>query len=183
MLVWNEKWKGGGKIWSKPQSCYIQIRVITDRAVASCRCTLGSWISYLKINVCHCDLYFMFYWFCLVPWRLFDVWTSLVGIRISMTRHWPQNKCRSVWRIQPIIHGLVILRYILKTICFMNIIHVPWDYVSVWPDVWPQIKYMSLWSIFHGPVILPLICHRIYLMDECHIVRWWDRVTQTLTSK
>ena len=30
----------------------------------------------LKINVSHCDLYFMVQWFCLVSWRLFDVWTS-----------------------------------------------------------------------------------------------------------
>ena len=34
----------------------------------------------LKINVGHCDLYFMVQWFCLVSWRQFDVWTSLVGI-------------------------------------------------------------------------------------------------------
>ena len=32
-----------------------------------------------KINVGHCDLYFMVQWFCLVSWRLFDVWTSLFG--------------------------------------------------------------------------------------------------------
>ena len=33
----------------------------------------------LKING-HCDLYCMVHWFCLVSWRLFDVWTSLFGI-------------------------------------------------------------------------------------------------------
>ena len=33
-----------------------------------------------KINVGHCDLYFMVQWFCLISWRLFDVWTSLFGI-------------------------------------------------------------------------------------------------------
>ena len=33
-----------------------------------------------KINVGHCDLYFMVQWFCLVSWRLFDVGTSLFGI-------------------------------------------------------------------------------------------------------
>ena len=114
----------------------------------------------LKINVGHCDLYFMFQWLCLISWRLLDVWTSLFGI---MTRYnptfdlkinvghcdlysmvqwfciisewpevWPPNKCRSLW---PIIYGPVILPCILKTIWCMNIII--WDYDSVWPDVWP----------------------------------------------
>ena len=34
----------------------------------------------LKINVGHCDLYFIVQWFCLISSRLFDVWTSLFGI-------------------------------------------------------------------------------------------------------
>ena len=34
----------------------------------------------LKINVGHCDMYFMGQWFFLVSWRLFDVWTSLFEI-------------------------------------------------------------------------------------------------------
>ena len=34
----------------------------------------------LKINVCLCDPYFMVQWLCLIPWRLFHVWTSLFGI-------------------------------------------------------------------------------------------------------
>ena len=34
----------------------------------------------LKINVGHCVLYFIVQWLCLIPWRLFHVWTSLFGI-------------------------------------------------------------------------------------------------------
>ena len=34
----------------------------------------------LKINVGHCDLYFMVQWFCVTAWRLLDVWTSYFGI-------------------------------------------------------------------------------------------------------
>ena len=34
----------------------------------------------LKINVGHCDLYFMVQWFCLIFWKQFDVWTSYFGI-------------------------------------------------------------------------------------------------------
>ena len=31
-------------------------------------------------KVGHCDPYFMVEWFCLISWRLFDVWTSYFGI-------------------------------------------------------------------------------------------------------
>ena len=34
----------------------------------------------LKLNVGHCDIYFMVQWFCLISWRLFDVWTSYFRI-------------------------------------------------------------------------------------------------------
>ena len=33
-----------------------------------------------KIDVGHCDLYFMGKWFCVTSWRLFDVWTSYFRI-------------------------------------------------------------------------------------------------------
>ena len=45
--------------------------------------TFWVWISTtgrLKINVGHCDLYFMVKWLCLIPCRLIHVWTSLFGI-------------------------------------------------------------------------------------------------------
>ena len=46
--------------------------------------TLGFWVydltCDLRINVGHCDLYFMVQWFCLIVLRLFDVWTSYFGI-------------------------------------------------------------------------------------------------------
>ena len=44
-------------------------------------------------------------------------------------------KWRSAW---PLFHDPVILPYILKTICCMNIIL--WEYESVWPNIWPQSK-------------------------------------------
>ena len=34
----------------------------------------------LKINVGHCDLYVMVHWFCLISWRLFDIWTPYFGV-------------------------------------------------------------------------------------------------------
>ena len=44
-----------------------------------------------------------------------------------------------------------------------------WDYESVWPDVWPQNKCVSLWPIFYGPVILPGILKTIWCM---HMIIW-----------
>ena len=60
-------------------------------------------------------------------------------------------------------HGPVILPYILKTIWCMNIII--WDYESVWPKVWPQNKYRSLWIIFYDPVILHYFLKTIWCMN------------------
>ena len=53
---------------------------------------------------------------------------------------------------------------ILKTIWCMNIIL--WEYESVWPDIWPQNWYRSLWPTFHGPVILPYILKTIWCMNN-----------------
>ena len=97
----------------------------------------------LKINVGHCDLYFMVQWFWLdilnikcmniILWDYEWVWHNI----------WPLNKCWSLW---PIFHGPVILPYFLKTIWYMNTIL--WDYESVWPYVWPQNICSTLWLYF-----------------------------------
>ena len=65
----------------------------------------------LEINVSHYDLYFMVHWFCLISWRLFDVWTSLFGImsQYDLTFDLKIN-------VGPIFHGPVILPYISKTV-------------------------------------------------------------------
>ena len=39
------------------------------------------------------------------------------------------------------------------------------DYVSVWPNVWSKNKCMSLWPIFHGPVILSYILKTIQWLN------------------
>ena len=120
-----------------------------------------TWRLTFKIKVCHCDLYFMVQWFCLIFWRLFDVETWYLGlmsqydlmfdlkIKMNHSDAAPENKCGSLWAI---FHGSVILPYILKAIWCINMI--TWAYESVWFDVWPQNKNESLWPIFHGSVIL-----------------------------
>ena len=82
-----------------------------------------------------------------ILWNYESVWPKV----------WPKNKCRSHW---PILHGPVILPYILKTGCSMNIILQ--DYESVWHNIWPLNKCRSLWPVFHSPVILPYILKTIY---------------------
>ena len=94
------------------------------------------WMLYLKIKLCHCDLYFMVQWFLpyilkaiwcinMIPWKDESVWLDA----------WPQNKSRSLW---PIFNGSVILPHILKGIWCINII--TWANESVWLDVDLKIK-------------------------------------------
>ena len=119
----------------------------------------------LKRNVGHCDLYFMVQWFCLISWRLFDIWTPYFGIMSQYDPMFdPKNNCRSLW---PIFHGPVILPYIFKIIWYMNTILL--FYESVWLDIWPKInvghcdlyfmvqwicliswKLFSSWTIYFG---------------------------------
>ena len=96
----------------------------------------------------------MVQWLCPIPWRLFPVWTSLFGI---MNRYDPTHDLKI-----STFHRRAILCYILKTIWCMNIILG--DYVSVWPDVWPQNKDMSPLRIFYEPLIF-LISQIIWWMS------------------
>ena len=102
-------------------------------------------------NVDHCDLYFMVHWFCVISFRLFDVWTSY--FRIMSQYDLTFDLKINVGCFGTIFYGPVNLPYILKPVWYMNTIL--WDYESVWPDVRPKNSCMSLWPIFHGPLILP----------------------------
>ena len=111
-----------------------------------------------KINVVHCDLYFMVQWFCLISWRL-DVWTSFFGI---MSQYDPTIDLKiSVghWDLYFMVQWFCLISW---TWC-MNVIL--WDYESVWSDNWPKNKRRSLRPIFHGPVILPCILKTVWCMN------------------
>ena len=130
--------------------------------------TCGSWSVGLH------DLHFTVQWFCLISWRLFYICTSYFGF---MNQYDPRfdlkiivGHCDLYFTVHWFLH------YILKIIWFMNIIL--WDYGSVWPDVWPQNKCMSLWPIFNGQWFC-LISQRLY--DEW--VSYFQILRQTLTSK
>ena len=124
--------------------------------------------------------------FCLISWRLFDVWTSLFGIvnQYDPMFHLKINvsQCDLYFMVQ------WFLPYISKTSWWMSVIFLDnetmwhklwpqktnilmWDCESVWPDSWPKNKCRSLchcrtrWHIFHGPVILCYILKTIWCMN------------------
>ena len=130
----------------------------------------------LKINVGNYDLCFMVWWLSLLPWRLFHVKTSLFGI---MNQYDPTHDLKINVGYSDLYFIVQRFCYILKTIWCMNIILG--DYGSVWPAIWPLNNYVTVTCISWS-TDFPL-CLKYYLLDECHIFRWWDSVTQTLTSK
>ena len=80
-------------------------------------------------------------WFCLIFWRLFDVWTLYFGIMSQYDTTFDLKinvgHCDLYFMVQ------WFLPYILKTVWCMNILLR--NYESVWPDVWPKNKRRSLW--------------------------------------
>ena len=98
----------------------------------------------------------------IIIWDYESVWSN----------SWPQNKCRSLWTI---FHGPVILCYILKTFWCVNI--RLWDYGLVWLEVWPQNRLCHC-DLFSWSTDFALYLED-YLMDECHIIRYWESVTKS----
>ena len=105
----------------------------------------------------HCDLYFMVQWFCLISWILF-VGCHTWDISSLWPDYWRQNISLLVW---PIFHGSVILPYILKTICWINVtpgILVPCDPIIdvkiylCWCDLYFMVQWFCLisWILFVG---------------------------------
>ena len=76
----------------------------------------------LRINVGHCDLYFMFQWFCLISWQLFSGWTSYFGILSQHDLTCDLKICVDHCDLCCILHGPLNLPYILKTVWCRNII-------------------------------------------------------------
>ena len=82
--VWPDIWPQNKVIvihilWSSDFALYLEVCLMCDHRY------LGLLSQYdpmfdLKINVGHCDLYFLVQWFCIISWKLFDVWTSYFGI-------------------------------------------------------------------------------------------------------
>ena len=114
--------------------------------------TCGSW------NEGQPDPYFTVQWFCLISWRLFDVWTSYFGI---------MGQCDLTFDLK-INVGLCDLYFMAQWFC---LIHVSWRLFDVWTSLFGIMnKYNLIWPVFHGPVILCYIlktiwCVNIILLD------------------
>ena len=113
---------------------------------------------YLKLNIGHCDLNFMVQWFCVTSWRLFDVWTSYLGIKgqYDLTFDLKINV------------GLYDLYFMVQWLCLISPrLFDAWVsyFQTVWPKLWPQSKYKSTWPVFHGLVILLNIFKIIWWMN------------------
>ena len=123
----------------------------------------------LKINICHCDLYFMVQWFCLMSKKLFDGWVSHFQI---MRQGDPNFDLKiNVGQHDLLFHGLMILLNILDYL--MDEGH-SWYNRSVWHKDWPHQVYVGQWPLFYGPVILHHILKTIWwrnvvlgIMDQC----------------
>ena len=98
----------------------------------------------LKINVGHSDLYFMVQWFYVISWRLFDVWTSSLGIMGQYDWTYDLSVCHH--DLYFMVHWFCLIS---QTIWWMSVIFSE----NEWPKRWPQNKYRSTWPIFHGLVI------------------------------
>ena len=108
----------------------------------------------IKINVGHCDLYFMVQWFYLISPRLFDGWVSYFQI---------MRQCDPNFDLKINISQQ---DYVMDE-------QHSWYNGSVWHKDWPQP--VGQWPIFYGPVILHHILKTISwrnvvllrIMDQC----------------
>ena len=123
----------------------------------------------LKINVGHCDLYFMVQWFCLISWRLFNIWTPYFGI---MSQYDPMFDLK-------IYLGHCDLYFMVQWFCLIS-----WRLFDIWTPyfgIMSQYDLMFNLKVNVGHRDLYFIVHwfcliSLYLMDECHTFGKWVRV-------
>ena len=88
----------------------------------------------LKMNVGHSVLYFMFQWFGLISWRLFDgrpMTIKCLHNESVWCKSWHKNK---FWSQRHIFHCPEFLSYSLKIIWWMNDMLL--NNKSMWPKLW-----------------------------------------------
>ena len=157
-------------LWSSDFALYFEDCLIYEHH------NFGLWVSMtkfdLKINVGHGDLYFMVQWFCLIFWRLFDVWTPLFGI---MSRYDLKFDLK-------INVGHCDLYFMVQ--CFWLI---SWRLFDIWTPyfgIMSQYEPMFDLKINVGHCELYFIVHwfcliSLYLMDECHTFGKWVSVIRS----
>ena len=125
----------------------------------------------LKINVGHCDLYFMVQWFCLISWRLFDVWTSFFRF---------MNQYDLTFDLKINI-GRFDLYFMVQWLCLISwsLFDIRTPYFGIMSR--PKNNCMSLWPIFHGPVIFPYILKTIWYTNT--ILLFYESVVPDVRPK
>ena len=121
----------------------------------------------LKINVGHCDLYFMVQWFYLISWRLFDIWTPYFGI---MSQYDPMFDIK-------IFVAHCDLYFMVQWFCLISwkLFSGRTSYFGIMSQYDPTYDLQIF--IFHGPLNLPFIlkivrCMNIILSDYGSV--WHD---------
>ena len=126
----------------------------------------------LKINVGHCDLYFMVQWVCLISWRLFDISTSYFGIMSQYDLMFDLK----------INVGHCDLYFMVQWFCLIS-----WRLFDIWTpyfgimsqydpmfDLKINVGHCDLYFMVHWLCLISL-----YLMDECHTFGKWVSVIRS----
>ena len=108
---------------------------------------------YLKINVGHCDLYFMIHSFCLISWRLFDKNNDhhTLGLWVRWQDVWPKINV-----------GQCDLYLMVQWFCYM---YISWKLISGWTwyfGIMSQYDPTSDLKIFVGHCDLYFMIHWIW---------------------
>ena len=106
------------------------------------------------------DLYFMVHWFCLISWRLFDVWTSNFGIMSQYDMTFDLKINVSHCDIYFMVQWFCLIAWRLFDIWI--------PYFGIMSQYGPMFDvkiFVGHLPIFHGPVILPYSLKTIWYMN------------------
>ena len=123
-----------------------------------------------KINVGHCDLYFMAQWFCLKSWRLFDIWPPYFGIMIQYA---PMFDLK-------INVGHCDLYFMVQWFCLIS-----WRLFDIWNHTLGLSQYDPMFdlkmNVGHCDLYFMVKCFALYLEDylmcEHHYLGLWVCMT------
>ena len=107
-----------------------------------------------EMNVGHCDLYFIVQWFCLISWRLFDVWTSCFRI---MNQYDPTFDLK-------INVGHCDLYFMVQWFCLIS-----WRLFDIWTS---YFGIMSQYGTTFDLKINAGICDLYYMVQWFCLISW-----------
>ena len=138
----------------------------------------------LKINVGHCDLYFMVQWFCLIFWGLFDIWTWYFGIMSQYDPTFDLKINVGHCDLYFMVHWFYLISWRLFDI-WIPYFGIMSQYDPMF-DLKIFVTYIS-WFVGHCDYISRSSEFALYLEDclmyEHHTFGLWVSMTKHLTSK